>query len=362
MKIEWKCCFQIGISIFILYLCIQYWPYVIQLLNSLLSAASPLILGGVLAYLVNILMSFYENKLFQKHFKYQRVICMLLAFISLIFVFILVIYLVVPELASCVKVIFSAVPAAIEIIVDFLDSIEIIDDNIINTLNSIDWQALSNQIWDWLMNGFGNIMNVVIDTFSIVFSSVVTILVGFIFSIYLLLGKEKLALQWNKLLHHYVKDEWSKKIEYVLSILNDCFSRYIVGQCIEAVILGLLCALGMMLLKLPYATMIGVLIAVTALIPVAGAYIGGGIGALMIFSVSPIQAIGFIIYLVILQQLEGNIIYPRVVGSSLGLPAIWILAAVTIGGGMMGVIGMLLAVPFAAALYRLIREDIHRKR
>ena len=159
----------------------------------------------------------------------------------------------------------------------------------------------------------------------------------------------------------YLKPALRSKLRHVLNVLNESFTKYFIGQCIEAVILGLLCAIGMALLGLPYATMIGAVIAVTALIPVAGAYIGGGVGALMIFSVSPVQALVFLIYLVVLQQLEGNLIYPRVVGSSLGLPAIWVLAAVTIGGGMMGVVGMLLAVPLASAAYRLLKEDVNKK-
>ena len=141
--------------------------------------------------------------------------------------------------------------------------------------------------------------------------------------------------------------------------MDDCFRRYIIGQCTEAVILGILCALGMLLLGLPYAPMISSLIAFTALIPIAGAYIGGGIGAIIIFSVSPIKALIFIVFLFILQQLEGNLIYPRVVGTSIGLPGLWVLAAITIGGGIAGVIGMLVSVPIAATAYRILRESVN---
>ncbi|WP_277215231.1 AI-2E family transporter [Pseudoflavonifractor capillosus] len=143
-------------------------------------------------------------------------------------------------------------------------------------------------------------------------------------------------------------------------MLNECFHKYIVGQCTEALILGGLCTLGMLILQLPYATMTGAVIAFTALIPVAGAYIGAGVGAFMILTVSPVKAIIFLIFIVILQQLEGNLIYPRVVGSSMGLPGIWVLAAVTVGGGVMGIPGMLLCVPLAAAFYKLLREDVNR--
>ena len=159
----------------------------------------------------------------------------------------------------------------------------------------------------------------------------------------------------------YIKQSWYEKIVYVLATLNDCFRKYIVGQCTEAVILGGLCAVGMMILGLPYATMIGALVAFTALVPVAGAFIGGGIGAFMILMVNPIQALIFVVFLVVLQQLEGNIIYPKVVGSSMGLPAIWVLAAVTVGGGVAGILGMLLGVPVAAAAYRILRNDVNGK-
>ena len=157
-----------------------------------------------------------------------------------------------------------------------------------------------------------------------------------------------------------MKDGIYTKTKYILTVLNDCFHKYIVGQCTEAVILGVLCTLGMLLLRLPYATMTGTVVAFTALIPVAGAYIGAAVGAFMILTVSPMKAVIFLIFLVVLQQLEENLIYPRVVGSSMGLPAIWVLAAVTIGGGVMGIAGMLLGVPLAAAIYRLLREYVNK--
>ena len=193
-----------------------------------------------------------------------------------------------------------------------------------------------------------------------VFSGAVTLLLALIFSIYLLLGKEKLGSQFHRLMLRYVKPGIYVKMRYVLSVLNDSFHKYIVDQCTEAVILGALCTAGMLVLNLPYATMTGAVIAFTALIPVAGAYIGAGIGAFMILTVSPVKAIIFLIFIVVLQQLEGNLIYPRVVGSSLGLPAIWVLTAVTLGGGLMGIPGMLLGVPLPAPLYRLVKEDVNR--
>ena len=142
---------------------------------------------------------------------------------------------------------------------------------------------------------------------------------------------------------------------------DDCFHRYIVGQCTEAVILGVLCTVGMLIFRFPYAPMIGALIGFTALIPVAGAYIGAAVGAIMILTVSPLKALLFLVFIVVLQQLEGNLIYPKVVGKSIGLPAIWVLAAITVGGSLMGIAGMLISVPITAALYRLLKEDMRRQ-
>ena len=365
MKVEWKSCFRVGVSVFLLYLCIQYWPSAVTLFMAAIGAASPLLIGCVIAYLVNILMSMYERHYFPKAknailYKSRRPVCMIAAFITLLAVVILVIDLVLPQLASCVKSIFSALPNAIMALIDGLEKINILPEDIASTLSAIDWKSKIGQILNVLTSGVGSVMDVVISTLSSVFSGLVTALLSTIFAIYLLLGKDTLSRQCKRLLQHYLKQSYYEKFMYVITILHDCFRRYIVGQCTEAVILGVLCALGMCILKLPYATMIGTLIAFTALIPVAGAYIGGGIGALMIFSVSPVKALIFVIYLVILQQLEGNLIYPRVVGSSLGLPAIWVLAAVTIGGGVMGVTGMLIGVPIAAALYRLLQNDMNK--
>lgn len=365
MKLDWKTCFRAGASIFLLYLCITLWPNAARILAAAFSAASPLFIGCVIAYLVNLPMKFYEKHYFPKSKsalagKTRRPVCTLAAFVTLVAIVILVVNLVVPELISCIGVIFSALPAAINAIIDALDKIHVLPEDIIAALSAVDWHAKINQILNLLTSGVGNVMNVLISTVSSVFSGIVTGLVAIIFSIYLLLGKDDLSRQCDKLMRRYVKAGWYRKLLHVLAVLHKSFSRYIVGQCIEAVILGTLCALGMVILRMPYATMIGVLIAVTALIPVAGAYIGGGVGALMIFSVSPMQAVIFVVYLVILQQVEGNLIYPRVVGSSLGLPAIWVLAAVTIGGGVMGIAGMLLGVPIMAAIYQLVRETVSR--
>lgn len=365
MKIEWKTCFKIGASIFVLYLCTQYWSAVASLLATLVSAASPLLIGCAIAYLVNILMSLYERYYFvkvEKGFvaKSRRPVCMLAAFVTLFAIIILIIGLVVPQLISCIQLLLAELPGAMRTLIRMLEKLEILPEDIINFLNTINWQSKISQVINMITSGVSSAMGMMIDMISSVFSGIVTAFLSIIFSIYLLADKDNLGRQADKVLNHYLPEKLYKKTVYVVDIVNDCFRRYIIGQCMEAVILGLLCMAGMMILGLPYASMIGALVAFTALIPVAGAYIGAGVGAFMILTVSPMKALIFLIFVIVLQQLEGNLIYPKVVGSSLGLPGIWVLSAVTVGGGLMGVLGMLLGVPVVAALYKLLKNDMNR--
>lgn len=366
MKIKWKSCFKVGVSIFLLYLCIYYWPSVAGLLSTLFGAAMPLVIGCAIAYVINILMSFYEKHYFTKKpdsttvKKSRRPVCMIAAFLTLIAIVLLVFALVVPQLVSCMQLIVAELPDALNSLFAFLERFNILPEDIARTLENVDWQARIKQLLGIVTSGLGSVVNTVVDTVSTVASGVVNAVLGIIFSLYILAGKERLGQQCDRLINRYMKKSLYDKVRHVLAVMNDCFHRYIVGQCTEALILGVLCTLGMLILRLPYATMIGALIALTALIPVAGAYIGAGVGAFMILTDSPVKAVIFLIFIVVLQQLEGNLIYPRVVGSSMGLPAIWVLAAVTIGGGLMGIGGMLLGVPLAATIYRLLREDVNR--
>ena len=364
MKLSWRDCLKIGVSIFVLYLCIHLWPNAVSLAGTVIGAASPLILGAMIAYVVNILMSFYESRWFPSSknatvIGSRRVVCMVLAYLSLVAVVVLIVALIVPQLVSCVRILLSEIPGAMTKAVAFVESLDIVPQDLIAPLLAIDWQSKLLSILETLTSGVTNVMGAVISTVSSVFSALVTGLLALIFSIYILLEREPLKAQFGKLLRRFLSPKWQGRFCYVLHTVDDCFHRYIVDQCLEAVIIGVLCALGMGLLRLPYATMVGALVGFTALVPVAGAYIGAGVGAFMILTVDPWQAVIFLVFLVILQQLEGNLIYPKVVGSSLGLPGIWVLAAVTVGGGILGIGGMLLGVPLAAAAYRILRDDVN---
>ena len=367
MKPEWKTCFRIGVCVFLLYLCIHYWPQASVMLTALFKAAVPLIAGCAVAFVVNILMGRYERFFFAKSNKKvivsaRRPVCLVLAYLTVIALLALVIGLVVPQLVSCVKLIIAVLPGALDKCVNYLQTLEFMPKSIGELLDSIDWKSRLGEIASLLGNGVGGVMGTVIQTVSAVLSGVFSALVSFMFSIYLLLGKEQLSRRCKRVMKHYMRESAYDKSIYVAVVLNDCFRRYIIGQCTEAVILGTLCIIGMLILRLPYATMIGALVAFTALIPIVGAFIGAGVGAFMILTVSPIKAVIFVIFIVLLQQVEGNLIYPRVVGSSIGLPALWVLAAVTLGGGVLGISGMLIAVPITAALWRILRDDLNRPR
>lgn len=351
-KFSWRLPVVILFAAFIIYACFS-------------GALTSVIIGCVIAYSLNILMSFYERhwfKRFNNKFvtKTRRPICLILAFISLLAIIALVVGLILPKFIDCVKLIIALLPKDSELgntINKFINELTGKISGFIETLN-ID--SLLNGNAGSITSNITEVVEFVISLFSSAFSGVVTVLIGIIFAIYILLSKDKIGRQADRVLKHYLSDTWYERIKYAVNILNDCFHKYIVGQCIEAVILGALCTIGMYILGVPNAPAIGALVALTALIPFVGAYIGAGVGAFLILMESPIKALIFLIFLVILQQFEGNVIYPKVVGTSVGLPGIWVLAAVTVGGGVMGVAGMLLGVPLTAAVYRIIRNDVNK--
>ena len=367
MKLEWKTCFRICISVFLLYLCMFYWQTVSRFFGTFLSALSPLLLGLVIAYVLNILMSWYEEHYFpgQKKKpwvqKSRTAVCMLAAIITLLAIVALIVGLVVPELVSCVGLLMREVEPALEKLLDSKWVAQFVPADIVQKLDAVDWSDVIDKGIKMAASGLSSAANALFSTVSSVVSSVVNLFLSIIFAIYLLLDRDRLKNQGRRLMDCYLPHGFNTTLSHWLQVTNDCFHRFIVGQCLEAVILGGLCIAGMTVFGFPYAMMIGTLIGFTALIPIAGAYIGAAVGAIMILTVSPIKSLLFLLFIVVLQQLEGNLIYPKVVGNSIGLPALWVLAAITVGGRLMGITGMLLGVPIAAALYRLLKEDVLRR-
>ena len=362
---------HLGAAALILWMITHYWPAVERFAALIVSAAAPLIAGCVIAYAVNILMTFYEKRLPRRIGKWRlekglRAVSLLLAVCSLMVIVALLLTIVITELIEGVRLLAREAPPALERLIAWIvekttvDGESILPEGVTTWLGALSLD--SDGLLQWALSQIDRIVPAVVNVVSSVFSVVVSVLLSAMFALYLLCGKEKLASQINTLMNVYLKPRRAAAIRHVLKTLNECFRSYIVGQCLEALILGALCTLGMLVFRFPYAVMVGTLVGFTALIPIAGAYIGAFVGAFMIFTVDPLKALLFLVYIVVLQQIEGNLIYPRVVGTSLGLPGIWVLAAVMIGGHVDGVVGMLLGVPLCAALYRLLREDVARRR
>ena len=366
-KIDTKSLIKVAVVIFALYLAIHYWTHAANILKTLLGAAIPLVIGAVISYPLNILMSFYEKHLFPKSekrlaVKSRRGLALTLAILTLVGIIALIIALVVPQLVSCVKLLVAEVPDFFNMVVAKLSEFDFVPEDIIAALSKIDWKSRITDIVKTVYSGLGSVMDIVVGAVSSLVSGVTTAFLAIIFAIYLLLGKNKIGGQLKRVIHHFVPEKITEKFEYVRKVADESFHKFIVAQCTEALILGGLCTVGMLILRLPYAAMIGAVTVVTAFIPVVGALLGGAVGAFLILMESPIKALIFLVFIILLQQIEGDLIYPRVVGSSMGLPSIWVLTAVTLGGGMFGIMGMMLSVPLASTVYILLRNEVYGKR
>lgn len=359
---------QYGFVVAFLCLFVLYFKWILNWGSRLLSVAYPLILGCVFAYVLNILMVRLERIYFPKSknkliARSRRGMCMVLSLALLILIVIFVLYLVIPQVIDCFVIISKDVPEVFQNVIQFLieksDELPALQKQL--TELNLDWGNIINKVSSGLMTGTKGLLTSATTIVGSFFGAVVNVVVGLIFSMYVLACKEEIGAKINRMMKAFMKSSLYEKTVYVLGIIDESFSSFILGQATEAVILGSLCALGMWILRLPYAGPIGALVGLTALIPIFGAYIGAALGAFMIVTVDPKQAVVFLVFLVILQQLEGNLIYPKVVGSSIGLPGIWVLAAIMIGSGLGGVVGMLLGVPVAASIYKLLRDATKNK-
>lgn len=353
---------SLAIVALLLYLLVHYWPAIAKLLHSIFSATIPLLIGCVLAYIVNLLLRQYEhgyNKLFSspRAAKFRRPVGILLAYLSIIVIIALVLSIVVPQLISCIKLLLANHSRVIN---KFIDAMQKNSD--LNAFfcsfhpNQVKW----GQVGKYIATGFGGTLKMVASTASSVASVVATAIIAIFFSIYLLIYKEKLARQCTRVLKTYLPKFYDKTM-YVVRTFDDSYSSYIVGQCKDACLLGIACFIGMAVLRLPYASMIGAVTAITALIPIIGAIMGASVGVVIIFAISQIKAGIFLIFIIALQQLDNRVTYPLVVGKSIGLPSVWVFAAVIVGGGIYGIIGMMFTVPLFAAVYKLIANDVRRR-
>lgn len=331
----------------------------------------PFVVGGAIAFILNIPMSAIEKQ-FQKiqiktkrgekiRNRVVRPVSMVLAILLVFLIIGIVIGVVVPQLGQTINSIGESMTKSLPKIQIWLEQTFQDQEEIVNYIKNLDfdWKNWLNTIKDFAWNGAGSVLSYTMSATMMVVNGVMSFFIAFIFALYILSQKENLGRQSRKLITAVFSQKIVEKILSVCSLSYKTFSRFITGQCLEAMILGAMFFVTMSIFRLPYALLVGVLIAFTALIPIVGTFIGCFVGALLILMVNPMQAVFFVILFLILQQVEGNLVYPHVVGNSVGLPSIWVLFAVTVGGKLMGVMGMLVFIPLFSVLYALLREWIN---
>ncbi len=334
---------------------------VLILMGDCISMISPFLLGGAIAFVLNVPMRAIETCTPLKRMKkFRRPACLVLSVSAVAGVLLLVIFVVGPELVNTLIGLQKSIPAFFERIQAQAEDIFAKNPGIVMYIEQIqvDWEKVGKDIVGFLSSGAGSMVASTVSAAMSIISGVTNFCIGFVFAVYVLLQKETLSRQAKKLLCAYLPERLCQRVIKVAVLTEKTFSNFLAGQCVEAVILGTMFFVTLTVMKLPYALLIGVLIAFTALIPIFGAFVGCAVGAFLIFMVSPVQALVFMVVFQILQQIEGNLIYPHVVGGSVGLPSIWVLVAVTVGGSAMGVLGMLVFIPLCSVLYALLREAV----
>lgn len=348
-------------------------------LSFLAELLSPFLGGAALAFILNVPMRFLERNLFSWAGKGRngkerlpkslvRILSLLLTFVVVALVLMILVLVIMPQLTETISGLTITIQNAVTRFLlwaedQFSNNPQVAQwlETLTIDWRSIDWESILSGVADFLRNGAGDVLTSTISAAKSMVSVLTSSFIAFVFACYILLQKEKLGLQCRKILFALFPKEAAQRVIRVCSLSHRVFSSFITGQCVEAVILGTMFFVTMSILKMPYALLVGCLIAVTALIPIVGAFIGCAVGAFLILMVSPMQALIFVVMFLILQQVEGNLIYPHVVGNSVGLPSIWVLFAVTIGGSLMGVVGMLLFIPLTSVLYTLFREFVYKR-
>lgn len=337
----------------------------------LIGIIRPFIYGGIIAFVLNLPMKGLENGLFKKWNGkvargLKRPLCMLLSVVAVSVVITLVISLMVPQITKAFTVLGQKIPPFFNDLIAELENLSVKYpelENQIAMLQDIEfnWDAIMDSAIKILKNGVGSMLTSTVSVAGSILGGIVNAVIAFIFALYILSQKEKLADQGKRILSAYLPGKVKDGILKVLGLLHVNFSNFITGQCLEAVILGTLFVIAMTIFGMPYAMMVGVLIGFTSLIPIVGAFIGCAVGAFLIVIENPMLAFWFIIMFLIIQQIEGNLIYPKVVGNSVGLPSIWVLVAVSLGGSMFGVAGMLFFIPLLSTAYALLREGVNKR-
>lgn len=342
----------------LIYLAIRHLDMIAVGISWLVGITFPILLGIVMALVLNVPMRPIEKHLHIKKEKAKRPLAIVLSLVLVLGIFTGIAFLVIPEIVDTIRLVAQIVMSGIDQAASWEQTIDFSRLPFGEYLQQIDidWMQLKDDLEQWTISQRNVLFQQAAGAVSSVASGFMNFFIGLVFSIYVLANKEKLKRQTLRLIRVWLPQRFGSALVHVVSVCNRSFRNFIAGQATEAVILGMLCTIGMLIFRLPYAPMIGALVGVTALIPIVGAFIGTIVGAFLILTVSPFKAFIFVVFLIILQQLEGNLIYPKVMGARINLPAIWVFAAVTIGGNLAGPAGMLLGVPAASAAYELLKE------
>ena len=361
----------IGAVLILIYLALNNITGILGTISYLAGLIMPFIVGGVIAFIFNVPMKaigknikkLVDKKCKKQHNKLVRVLAYFLTLIIIIAIIAEVLLIVVPELVNTIADLISQVPVAFNKLLAWFQTMLASYPEYEEKLNSIsiNWDSVLANMMNFLSIGTKGIINGGIGAISGLFSGITNFFIGFVFSVYVLFQKEKLASQCKKLLYVMVSERRADQIVEILRLTNTTFSNFLSGQCLEACILGALFVITLSILRMPYALLIGIIIGVTALVPIVGAFIGCAVGVVLIMMTSPLKALIFIAIFLILQQIEGNLIYPHVVGNSVGLPGMWVLVAVTIGGNLFGIMGMLTFIPISSVCYALLRTFVNNK-
>lgn len=360
-----------GLMFFValLVLAVLHLDKVVLAIGMILGILKPFIIGAAIAFVLNLPMRAFENKIFgriNKLSKWKRPLSFLSSILAVVLVFWAVYMLIVPQLGKTISELAVKIPVFLTKVIKDLQVVFENNPQIQEYITGLDfatwdWNSIISKTANMLGSGIGNVVISTVTVAGSIFGVVFDAVIALVFAIYLLLQKDVLAGQFDRVMRAYMPKRIYNKTRYVLQLLHKNFAGFISSQCLEAVILGLLFVIAMTIFGFPYAVLVGTLIAVTALVPIVGAFIGCAVGAFLILVENPIMAVGFIVMFLVIQQLEGNLIYPKVVGNSVGLPAIWVLVAVSVGGSLFGVIGMLIFIPITSTLYTLLREDVNER-
>lgn len=365
-KIRWLIAFAI-----LLYLGVQNLHIVISTVRVLLGFLFPFIIGFGIAFILNIPMKFIEHHLFGKALKQEkktvqklaRPVSLVLSICFVICIIVIVMLVVVPELGATFVNIAKKIEENIPVFQKWIDNVFGNNPEVVKWAQSLDIEPgkIIDSVLSVLKNGVNNIVSSTVSITMGLLTTAMNVSIGFVFACYVLLQKEKLLQQIKKAMYAMFPEKPVRYLTHVWNLANRIFSSFITGQCIEAVILGSMFFVSMTILHFPYAMLVGVLISFTALIPLFGGIIGCWVAFFLILMISPVKAVLFLGVFLILQQIEGNLIYPHVVGGSVGLPSIWVLVAVTLGGSLMGIAGMLIFIPTVSVIYTLFREWVYAR-